>query len=386
MTDRQTRIVIAGGGTGGHVQPAIAVASVLRQRAPVALSWIGSSSGIEQETARSQEILFHAIPTGKLRRYFSLHTILDAVRIPFGILRARLLLRSLKPDVVFSTGGFVSVPTVIAAWLAGIPIITHEQTATIGLANRINARLADRIALAYAQTGELLSEAQDRVVVTGNPVRGELSGGDEERGRSALGFSDALPTIYITGGSLGAQAINQTIQRALPELAKNAQIIHQCGPAAMNGDYPRLLEARSNLPAELRDRYVVRERIGPELADIYACTDLVIGRSGGGTVAELALLGKPSILIPLPGTSSDEQTRNAQVLAEAGSAILIPQSELSPERLTNEVATLIADPDRRSHMANAAKSVAMPDAAQRLAQEILMLAADQIQAEAQIDV
>lgn len=376
MTDRQTRIVIAGGGTGGHVQPAIAVASVLRQRAPVALTWIGSSSGIEQETARSQEILFHAIPTGKLRRYFSLHTILDAVRIPFGILRARLLLRSLKPDVVFSTGGFVSVPTVVAAWLAGIPIVTHEQTATIGLANKINARLADRIALAYVQTGELLPNAGDRLVVTGNPVRGELSGGDGERGRSALGFSDALPIIYITGGSLGAQAINQTIQQSLPELVKSAQIVHQCGPAAMNGDYPRLLEARANLPTDLRDRYVVRERIRPELADIYACTDLVIGRSGGGTVAELALLGKPSILIPLPGTSSDEQTRNAQVLANAGGAILLPQSELSPERLTHQVAALIADPDHRAKMANAAKSVAMPDAAQRLAQEILTLATE----------
>ncbi|TVR72517.1 MAG: undecaprenyldiphospho-muramoylpentapeptide beta-N-acetylglucosaminyltransferase [Sphaerobacteraceae bacterium] len=374
MTDRPTRIVIAGGGTGGHVQPAIAVSSVLRQRADVELTWIGSSGGIEKLTASEQQILFHAIPTGKLRRYFSIHTLLDAVRIPFGILRARLLLRSLQPDVVFSTGGFVSVPTVVAAWMAGIPSITHEQTATIGLANKINARLADRIALAYTQTRELLSSAGERIIITGNPVRGGLKNGDSDRGLTLLGFTRDLPVVYVTGGSLGAQAVNQTIQKAIPDLVQHAQVIHQCGPAAANGDYPRLLEARKSLPADMQSRYVVRERIGEELADIYACADLVIGRSGGGTVAELALLGKPSILVPLPGTSSDEQTRNARVLADVDASILIPQVELSPERLVNQLRELLSDPERRAKMSDAARSVAMPDAAERLADEILQLA------------
>jgi UDP-N-acetylglucosamine--N-acetylmuramyl-(pentapeptide) pyrophosphoryl-undecaprenol N-acetylglucosamine transferase len=369
-----THIVIAGGGTGGHVQPAIAVGSLLRQRAGVQLTWIGSSAGIEKQTAESEHILFHAIPTGKLRRYFSLHTILDAFRIPAGILRARFLLGSLKPDVVFSTGGFVSVPTVVAAWLAGIPVITHEQTATIGLANRINARLADRVALAYPETESLLPNARDRVVITGNPVRSELLQGHPSKGRAELGFDDSLPVVYVTGGSLGAQAVNRTVQRALPELLERAQIVHQCGPAAMNGDYPRLIQTRSDLPSELQDRYVVRERIGPELADVYAAADLVIGRSGGGTIAELALLGKPAVLIPLPGASSDEQTRNASVLAKAGGAILIPQLELSDERLVNQVIALLDDKEQLRAMASAARSVAMPDAADRLADEILALA------------
>ncbi len=374
MTDRPTRIVIAGGGTGGHVQPAIAVSSVLRQRADVELTWIGSSGGIEKQTASEQQILFHAIPTGKLRRYFSIHTLLDAIRIPFGILRARLLLRSLQPDVVFSTGGFVSVPTVVAAWMAGIPSITHEQTATIGLANKINARLADRIALAYTQTRELLSSAGDRVIITGNPVRGGLKSGDSDRGLTLFGFTRDLPVVYVTGGSLGAQAVNQTIQKAIPDLVQHAQVIHQCGPAAANGDYPRLLETRKALPTDVQSRYVVRERIGEELANIYACADLVIGRSGGGTVAELALLGKPSILVPLPGTSSDEQTRNARVLADVDASILIPQIELSPERLVNQLRELLSDPERLAKMSDAARSVAMPDAAERLADEILQLA------------
>jgi UDP-N-acetylglucosamine--N-acetylmuramyl-(pentapeptide) pyrophosphoryl-undecaprenol N-acetylglucosamine transferase len=371
---RNIRITIAGGGTGGHVQPAIAVADVLRKRADVQLSWIGSTTGVEKQIAAEHDIPFKSIPTGKLRRYFSLHTFLDAVRIPFGVFRARLHLRQIQPDTVFSTGGFVSVPTVIAAWFAGIPIITHEQTATVGLANKINARVADRIALAYEQTREQLAGARERVIVTGNPVRPDLLDGNAARAREELGFSDDLPIIYVTGGSLGAQALNRTIKDILPQLVERACVVHQCGPAAMNGDYPRLLETRSALPASLQSRYVVRERIGPELADIYAAADLVIGRSGAGTVAELALLGKPAILIPLPGTSSDEQTRNARGLADAGAAVLLPQVEMSSERLLGHVSVLLDDEPRRKEMSAAARSVAQPEATDLLVDEILRLA------------
>lgn len=374
MDIRQVRIVIAGGGTGGHVQPAIAVASALRQQANVDLDWIGSTGGVERDIAATQDIRFHSIPAGKLRRYFSLYTFLDAFRIPLGILRARLHLRSIRPDVVYSTGGFVSVPTVVAAWLAGIPVITHEQTATIGLANKINARLADRIALAYQETSGLLGHARDRITITGNPVRAELIHGDPTRARQSFNLPQDLPIIYVTGGSLGAQAINQAVQAIIPELLERAVVIHQCGPAAVNGDLPRLQQTRLDLPGHLQRRYVVRERIGPELADIYAAADIVIGRSGGGTVAELALLGKPSILIPLPGTSSDEQTRNAQVLADAGGAVLLPQSELTPQRLLEEVIRILGDADQRSSMSLSASSVAQLDAAELLAAEILSLA------------
>ena len=374
METRPVRIVIAGGGTGGHVQPAIAVASMLRQHAQVELDWVGSFDGVERDIAASQQIRFHNIPTGKLRRYFSLYTIRDAFRIPLGVLRARLHLRSIKPDVVFSTGGFVSVPTVVAAWLAGIPVITHEQTATIGLANKINARLADRIALAYQETGKLIEHARDRITVTGNPVRSELIDGDPGRSREVFNLPGAFPIVYVTGGSLGAQAINQAIQSIIPQLLERAVVIHQCGPAAVNGDLPRLQRTRADLPEHLQQRYVIRERIGEDLADIYAAADVVVGRSGGGTVAELALLGKPSILIPLPGTSSDEQTRNARVLADAGGAILLPQSELSPARLLSEINRVLDDSDQRASMSLSASSVAQPDAADLLAREILTLA------------
>jgi UDP-N-acetylglucosamine--N-acetylmuramyl-(pentapeptide) pyrophosphoryl-undecaprenol N-acetylglucosamine transferase len=374
VSDHTLRIVIAGGGTGGHVQPAIAVADMLHQKASVELTWIGSSAGVESDSAAERSIPFRSIPTGKLRRYFSLQTIADAFRIPVGIVRARLHLRDIKPDVIFSTGGFVSVPTVVAGWLAGIPVITHEQTATVGLANKINARIADRVALAYQETARLIPFASDRTVITGNPVRAELLEGDADRARTQLEIPPDLPVLYVTGGSLGAQAVNATVRELIPRLVEKYCVIHQCGPAAMNGDYPRLLEVRSSLPRELQDRYIVRERIGSELADIYALADLVIGRSGGGTVAELAVLGKPAIFIPLPGTASDEQTRNAKVLAEAGGALIVPQIELTPERLGNHIDKLFDNRDRLQQMSAAAKTVAQPDAASKLADEILRLA------------
>lgn len=374
MSDQSVRIVIAGGGTGGHVQPAIATSDVLRERANVDLTWIGSATGVEKDSALERNIPFRSIPTGKLRRYFSLHTFIDAIRIPAGILRARLHLRDLKPDVIFSTGGFVSVPTVVAGWLAGIPIVTHEQTATVGLANKINARLADRIALAYQDTGSIIPFAKDRIVITGNPVRSSLLDGDGNLARKDLGLPKGLPVIYITGGSLGAQAINGGVQSIIPDLVQHACVIHQCGPAAMNGDFPRLLDVKASLPEDVKNRYVVSERIGPELNNVYALADLVIGRSGGGTVAELALLGKPSILIPLPGTASDEQTQNARILEKVGGALLIPQSELDEQRLLNQAIELIHDHARLEKMGLAAKSAAQPDAANLLAGEILDLA------------
>lgn len=374
MDRARLRVVIAGGGTGGHVQPAIAVSSALRQLADVEINWIGSSMGVERDVAANRQIPFDSIPTGKLRRYLSLYTLTDAIKIPLGVLRARLHLRRLQPDVIFSTGGFVSVPTVIAGWMAGIPILTHEQTATVGLANRINARFADRIALAFEVTRSQFSVDSTRILVTGNPVRPELLDGDADRARGDLGIPSNLPVVYITGGSLGAHALNECVRTLISALVSHASVIHQCGPSSANGDYPRLLETREALSPDTRDRYVVRERIGDELADIYRAADLVIGRAGAGTVAELALLGKPSILVPLPGAAGDEQTKNARTLADAGASILIPQDELTSERLQQETTALLDDPRLRDRMSTAAKSLAQPDAARLLAEEILALA------------
>lgn len=368
------RLVIAGGGTGGHVGPALATIEVLRRRTALDLLWIGTSDGVERRAATEQEIPFRAIQAGKLRRYFSPHTAVDLVRIPVGTLQALAALRGFRPDAVFSTGGFVSVPTVVAASLLRKPVLIHEQTAQFGLANRINLRFATVVALPYPGSRDYMPPTHRRVVVTGNPVRANLLTGDAAEGARLLGFTEELPTIYVTGGARGAHAVNAGVEALLPELLVRYQVVHACGPQAANGDFARLTAAAAAWPADLRARYAPREFIGAELPHVYALAALVVGRSGAGTVAELAALGKPSVLIPLPGTGGDEQTKNARLLADAGAAVLLPERDLTPQALAGTLDRLLANPNELTRMSAAARTQARPDAAEALAGELLRLA------------
>ena len=289
-------------------------------------------------------------------------------------LAARRALAAFRPDVVLSTGGFVSVPAVVAA--RGIaPVLTHEQTAILGLANRINARFADVLAVSHRQTEQLAGRLHRHVVVTGNPIRVGLTTGDRSRGLQRLGFDPAIPVAYVTGGARGASPINQRIAALLPDILDHTQIVHQTGPLTANADAVNLTELRETLPEPLRRRYAVVEFLRDELPDVYAAADLVIGRAGAGTIAELAYVGLPAILVPLPGARGDEQALNARVLGDAGAAVVIPQPDATPERLQKEILALLGDPERRSRMAIAARTVARPDAAARLADELLSLAA-----------
>lgn len=371
------RIVIAGGGTGGHVTPALATLAALRARgvAPLELLWIGSGGGIEGRMAAEQGIPFRAIQAGKLRRYRSLENLIDFGRIPVGAAQALALLRRFRPEVIFSTGGFVSVPTVAAGWLLRRPILTHEQTAQFGLANRINLRFATVVALPYEASRAFVPPTKKRVVVTGNPVRDEILHGDPAEGARLLALDPALPTVYITGGALGSQAINGAVAAILPQLLAHYQVIHSRGTQP---DTPTLEDLRARvagLPTAARERYVVREFIGSELPHIYALAALVVGRAGAGTVAELAALGKPAILIPLPGTGGDEQTKNAHLLADAGGALLLPETDLTPERLLAAITGLLAPGEGAAlaRMSAAARTQAPVDAAGRLADELLRL-------------
>jgi UDP-N-acetylglucosamine--N-acetylmuramyl-(pentapeptide) pyrophosphoryl-undecaprenol N-acetylglucosamine transferase len=368
------RLLVAGGGTGGHVLPAVAVVEELRARAALREAlWIGSHGGVEREAAAAAGIPFRAVQTGKLRRYLSIHTAVDAVRFPVGMLQARRTASAFRPDVIFSTGGFVSVPTVLAA--KGLaPTLTHEQTAVLGLATRINARVADVLAISWEASLSAANAIHHRVVVTGNPVRSSLLNGDGDAARRRWGFSDALPLLYVTGGARGASPINQRISTLLPSLLESCQVLHQTGPDSANADRASLLAAYAAWPVHLQSRYQAVDFVRDGLADLYAACDLVLGRAGAGTVAELAVLGLPAILVPLPGAGGDEQTRNARLLADAGAALLLPQPEATPERLRTEIAGLLASPHRRSEMVAAARSVGKPDAAARLADELLALA------------
>jgi UDP-N-acetylglucosamine--N-acetylmuramyl-(pentapeptide) pyrophosphoryl-undecaprenol N-acetylglucosamine transferase len=357
-------VVIAGGGTGGHTSPGLAVAALLRERSRTC-AWIGSRTGIEAQRVPLSGIPYVPISTGKLRRYWAWQNVADLfVNVPKGMLGALRALRALRPRVVFGTGGFVALPVVFGAALLRIPVVLHEQTAVPGLANRVGARFARRIAVTFPDRAGCFPAA--RVVVTGNPLRPELRAGSRSSAIARFQLDPAVPLVYLTGGALGAHRINRVVGDVLPSLVELAQIIHQCGENAATGDRQWLEDRRAALPASLARRYTVVPYIGDELAGIYAAAALVVARAGAGTVNECCQLGVPALYVPLPGTRGDEQTENARMVERVGGALVLPQSMLTTERLVGEIRALLADPARLKQMGEHARTLAVPDAAERI--------------------
>lgn len=392
---KPVRILVTGGGTGGHVSPALAVVQTLREWAKSSgatfapeFLYLGSELGIESKLAREAGLPFASVATGKLRRsskgalgLITLANLRDAFRVPLGIGESFAAVRRFHPDVVLATGGYVSVPPVIAAGLSGVPVLIHEQTVTVGLANKIAGRFARRIALSFADSlGELPPALREKTVVTGNPVRPEIFGGSKTSAVARYGFAladDALPCIYVTGGAQGARVINRAVEDALPHLLTKCRIVHQCGkqPAGSEQDFDRLTAARARLPDDLKRRYFMTPFVqSEEIGDVFALADLVVGRSGAGTVTEVCALGKPAIFVPLQPASGDEQMKNAQRLVGAGAATILAQGECNGETLSQSVLNLIEDKELLRNMGVSALALATPQAASALAGELLQLA------------
>ena len=378
------KILVTGGGTGGHVSPALAVIQTLQEMAQGAdwtpeFRYIGSRGGVEKGLVEAAGIPFVGVQSGKLRRatrlrgLLTLKNLADAFRVPIGVWEALNEVRRFRPDVVLATGGYVSVPPVIAAGLLRRPVLIHEQTVQIGLANRIAARFATRIALTFdGSASELPPSLRRKSFVTGNPVRQAIFGGDKTKAIARLGFDpadNALPTIYITGGALGAQSINRAVEAILPELLAQCRVIHQCGKQ----DGERMAQVAAGLPALLAHRYYTTSFVGEEIADIFALADLVVARSGAGTVTEVAAVGKPALFIPLVPTGGDEQTRNARRLVDAGAAALLPSKDLDGPRLLSKIRVLLSDPAQLVAMGQAAQTLATPQAAHEIAAALLDL-------------
>jgi UDP-N-acetylglucosamine--N-acetylmuramyl-(pentapeptide) pyrophosphoryl-undecaprenol N-acetylglucosamine transferase len=366
-------VVLAGGGTGGHTSAGLAIVAALRARLGdgVDLAWIGSHGGLEASRVPAAGIPYHPIATGKLRRAVAWRNVTDlAVRVPAGLAQAWRLLGRLRPDVVVATGGFVAVPPALAAAARRIPVLVHEQVAVPGLANRLLGRVATRVAITFPVSAAAFPPG--KVVVTGNPLRPELLRGDRARGLAALGFDPAIPVVYVTGGAQGSRRLNRAVGEVLADLLAAVQVIHQSGA---NDDAAWLAAQARALPPALAARYRVVPFVTDALPDVYAAARLIVGRAGAGTVTELAALGLPAILVPLPGARGDEQTANARILAEAGAAILLPEHDLTPTGLARLVRDLAGDAGRLAEMSRRARTLATPDAAERLVALVVALAA-----------
>lgn len=315
------RIVMTGGGTAGHVTPNIALMPALKAMG-FEIYYIGSYDGIEKKLIEDIGIKYYGVSTGKFRRYFSLKNFTDPFRVFKGISEARKILSKLSPDVVFSKGGFVSVPVVRGAKKLGIPCIIHESDYSVGLANKLCFSAAEKICCDFPET--LKSLPKDKGVLTGAPVRRELSEGNSGNGHIVCGFEEGKPVLLVIGGSLGAAAVNKAVREALPELLKTFNVIHICG------------KGKTDKTFDGKDGYKQFEYVGRGLADLFAAADVVISRAGANSVFELLALKKPNILIPLPGGRGD-QLLNARSFESQGYSMVIRQEDVTTDLLVEKV-------------------------------------------------
>ncbi len=334
------RIILTGGGTAGHVTPNIALIPGLKELG-YDIHYIGSYNGIEKNLIEQFQIPYHGIASGKLRRYFSLQNFTDPFRVLKGFGEAKKLIKTLKPDVIFSKGGFVSVPVVIAGKQCHVPTIIHESDMTPGLANKLAIPSATKVCCNFPETLNHLPK--EKAVLTGLPIRQELLSGNREAALKFCGLSTGKPVILIIGGSLGSVVVNNAVRQVLPELLKNFQVIHLCGKGKID-------ESLQNL-----DGYIQYEYIKDELKDLFALADIVISRAGANAICELLALHKPNLLIPLSAKASrGDQILNARSFERQGYSIVIEEEELESSVLLDAIQKLYREKD--AYIANMKQS------------------------------
>jgi len=321
------RIVLTGGGTAGHVTPNIALIPELLKEG-WDIHYIGTKNGIERGLiAREKFVTYHSIQSGKLRRYMDIKNFTDPFKVIYGVGQAANLIKKLKPQVIFSKGGFVSVPVVIGGWVNRVPIVIHESDITPGLANRICYPFAKKVCTTFPETAKDLKG--DKWVHTGTPIRKELLNGNPEVGRKLCGFTSNRPVLMVMGGSLGAVAINNHIRKVLKTLLNRFQVVHICG--------------RNNIDPSLEGipGYKQFEYVNEELSHIMAMADVIVSRAGANSIYEFLALRKPNLLIPLPlSASRGDQILNAQSFERQGYSKMIKQEDLNEDVLLTSIITL----------------------------------------------
>ena len=338
------RILLTGGGTAGHVTPNIALLPQLRELG-YDISYMGSYDGIEKKLITEFQIPYYGISSGKLRRYFDPKNFSDPFKVLKGYGEAVRIIRKLKPDVVFSKGGFVSVPVVLAAKRCKVPCIIHESDMTPGLANKLAIPAASKVCCNFPETLQYLPK--DKAVLSGSPIRQELLHGDALAARKFTGLTDDKPVILVMGGSLGAAAVNEAVRKILPTLLKDFHVIHLCGKGKLDASLSGL------------SGYVQYEYINEELKDLFALADIVISRAGANSICELLALHKPNLLIPLSAAASrGDQILNARSFEKQGFSLVLEEEAISNEVLLQTIHRLY---DERASFSEAMKASRQTD-------------------------
>ena len=322
-------IVLTGGGTAGHVTPNLALIPELK-KAGYNVIYIGTEKGMERALVEKTGVEYHYVSTGKLRRYMSKDNFTDMFKVVKGIAEAKKLIKRLKPDIVFSKGGFVAVPVVLGAKFNGVPVIAHESDMTPGLANKIAMPFAKKVCTTFPETVKYIGK---KGIHTGTPIRKELFEGSAEKGRKLCGFDNQKPVIMMMGGSLGSQKINKVLRYILPEITKDFQLVHICG----KGNVDQSINITG---------YKQFEYLSEELPHVMACADMVISRAGSNSISEFLALKKPALLIPLSAKASrGDQILNAQSFEKQGYSLVLKEEDMTPESLLKSVKDLYSSKD-----------------------------------------
>lgn len=349
------RIVFTGGGTAGHVTPNIALIHAMRDQG-IEFHYIGSGSGIEHELITLEQIPFHSIVSGKLRRELTLKNLMTPFSVLKGIFQSLWILRKLKPTVVFSKGGYVAFPVVFAAWCLGIPVVAHESDFSPGLANKMSFPFVKKVCVTF-EKGKDFFKAQDKVLVTGTPLRKALFQGDPKKAEALCDFQMHKPVLLLIGGSQGSRFLNDALRGALNDIVKEFNVIHLCG----NGAIDESLGSVSG--------YKQFEYLHDELADCLALADVVISRAGANTLYELLYLKKVSLLVPLSRkVSRGEQLENAKYFSERGYAAAVEEESLTSARLYQEVISLF---EKKTQYQDKIEKASLGDANQTISELLL---------------
>jgi len=354
------RIVLTGGGTGGSVAPLLAIAEEIKKNYPeTKFLFIGTRRGLpEREMMKDYNFEFCQIFSGKLRRYFSWQNFLDIIRLKIGFWQSLFILRNFKPDLIIGAGGYVSVPVVLAGRFLKIPSIIHQQDIIPSLTNKILAPFAKKITVAFEVS--LNDFPKNKTVLTGQPIRKFILNGDRKRAIQRFNLEENLPTLLVLGGGTGALFLNNLIWKILPELTKFCQVIHLTGKGKS-----QIPNSKSQIP-----NYHLYEFLTEEMADAYAVADLVISRAGINVLSELSVLGKPTIIIPIPDS---HQEANAKYFAEKNAVVILNQKKLDEEKLLKEIKFLIENKDLREKLSKNIKKIMPSKGEEKIVNEILNL-------------